>query len=124
MFRLILPQRPPWEQPVTKHRKIIEKPAGRGHIPVGDGQSVNVRYSLVVSQMVDDEVETGDLAGQVEIRGAIEVGQNQGMVDLAGHDFTLRMSDGRCLEARVKKGDPITRQWEIVAVGNKGLQPC
>ena len=85
--------------------------------------SVGVRYSLVVIQTVDDEVGTGDLAGQVEIRGAIEVGPQQGMVDLAGHDFTLKLSDGRYLEAKVKMGDPITRQWEIVAAGDKGLQP-
>lgn len=109
---------------MTKHRRTVQKPAGRGHIPVGNGQSISVRYSLVVIQMVDDDADTGQLAGQVEIRGAIEVRQNQGMVDLAGHDFTLKLNDGRCLEARVKKGDPITRQWEIVAVGDKGLQPC
>jgi hypothetical protein len=112
------------EQTMTKRRKTVEKPSGRGHIPMADGKSVNVRYSLVVLQMVDDEVETGDLAGQIEIRGAIEVDQNHGMVDLAGMDFKLVMNDGRCLQALAKKGDPVTRQWEIVAASPKGLEPC
>jgi hypothetical protein len=108
---------------MTKRRRTIEKPSGRGHIPLADGRSVNVRYSLVVIQTVDDDVDTGELAGQHEIRGAIEVDQNQGLVDLAARDFKLEMADGRCLEARIKKGDPVTRQWEIVAAGPKGLQP-
>jgi hypothetical protein len=109
---------------MTKRRKTIEKPAGRGHIPMTDGQSVNVRYSIVVLQTVDDEVDTGELAGQVEIKGGIEVAQGQGMVDLAGKPFMLKLNDGRCLEALAKKGDPVTGQWEIVAAGPKGLAPC
>ena len=109
---------------MTKRRKTIEKPAGRGHIPMTDGQSVNVRYSIVVLQTVDDEADTGQLASQLEVRGAIEVGQGQGMVDLAGMNFRLVMNDGRCLQARIKKGDPVTRQWEIVAASPKGLEPC
>jgi hypothetical protein len=109
---------------MTKRRKTIEKPAGRGHFPMTDGKSVNVRYSLVVIQTVDDEVDTGHLVGKLEIRGAIEVDQEQGIVDLAGQTFTLQMSDGRCLIAKVKKGDPVTRQWEIVAAGSKGFEPC
>ena len=109
---------------MTKRRRTIEKPSGRGRIPMADGKSVNMRYALVVIQTVDDEVDTGDLAGQIEIRGAIEVGQGQGMIDLAGKLFTLNLADGRCLEALAKKGDPVTRQWEIVAAGSKGLVPC
>jgi hypothetical protein len=46
------------------------------------------------------------------------------MVDLAGMNFRLVMNDGRCLEARVKKGDPVTRQWEIAATSPKGLHRC
>jgi hypothetical protein len=109
---------------MTKRRRTIEKPFGRGHIPLADGQSVHVRHSLVVIQMADDEVETGDLAGQIEIRGAIEVDQGQGMIDLAGKPFTLKLADGRCLEALAKKGDPVTRQWEIAATSPKGLHRC
>ena len=108
---------------MTKRRKTIEKPAGRGHIPMTDGQSENVRYFLVVIQTLDDEVDTGELAYQVEIKGAIEVDQGQGMVDLAGKPFTLKLHDGRCLEALAKKGDPVTGQWEIVAASTKGLAP-
>jgi hypothetical protein len=109
---------------MTKRRKTIEKPAGRGHIPMTEGRSVSVRYYLVVIQTVDDDVDTGQLASQFEIRGAIEVDQDQGMVDLAGKPFTLKLNDGRCLEALAKKGDPVTRQWEIVAASTKGLEPC
>jgi hypothetical protein len=112
------------EQPLTKRHKTIEKPVGRGRIPMTAGKSVNARYALVVTMVVDDEVDTGELAGHLEIRGTIEVDENQGVVDLAGHDFRLQLSDGRCLEAKVKKGDPVTRQWEIVAASSKGLQPC
>jgi hypothetical protein len=112
------------EHPMTKRRRTVEKPSGRGHIPLADDQSVNVRYSLVLLQTVDDEVQTGDLASQIEIRGAIEVDQGQGMIDLAGKPFTLELNDGRCLEARVKKGDPVTAQWEIVGTDPKGLKPC
>ena len=56
---------------MTKRRKTIEKPAGRGHIPMTDGRSINVRYYLVVIQTLDNEVDTDELAGQVEIKGAI-----------------------------------------------------
>ena len=109
---------------MTKRRKTIEKPAGRGRILMTGGKAVNVRYSLIVIQTVDDEVDTGELASQHEIRGAIEVGQGQGMIDLAGKLFTLNLADGRCLEALAKKGDPVTRQWEIVGTDPKGLKPC
>jgi hypothetical protein len=109
---------------MTKRQKTIEKPVGHGRIPMTAGKSVNVRYALVVIHVVDNEADTTELAGHLEIRGAVEVDEKQGMVDLAGPDFTLQLSDGRCLEAKVKKGDPVTRQWEIVATGPKGLQPC
>jgi hypothetical protein len=109
---------------MTKHRKTIEKPEGRGDIRLTDGKTVKVRYSLVVLQALDDEADTGPLAGQLEIRGAIEVNQDQGMLDLSGKHFTLKTNDGRCLEASAKKGDPVSRQWEIVATGPKGLEPC
>jgi hypothetical protein len=107
-----------------KRRKTIEKPKGRGNVRTTDGDTANVRYSLVLIQTIDDEVETGELTGQIEIRGTIEVDQGQGLVDLAGKLFTLKTADGRCLEAWAKKGDPVTRQWEIGAVGTKGLKPC
>jgi hypothetical protein len=109
---------------MTKRRKTIEKPEGAGEIRVTDGKTVKVRYSLVVLQIVDDEVDAGQLAGQLEIRGAIEVNQDQGMLDLGGKHFTLKTNDGRCLEAWTKKGDPVSRQWEIVASGPTGLEPC
>jgi hypothetical protein len=109
---------------MTKRRKTIEKPEGRGEIRTSDGNAVMVRFSLVVLQTVDDEADTGDLASHLEIRGAIEVNQDQGMVDLSGKHFTLITIDGRCLEAWAKKGDPVSRQWEIVASGLKGLEPC
>jgi hypothetical protein len=109
---------------VTKRRRTIEKPAGRGHILRANGKSVNVRYSLAVIEAVDDDATTGPLASQLKIRGAIEVSREQGLVDLAGQIFTLKLDDGRCLEAKVKSGDPVTRQWEIAAAGTKGLAPC
>src|SRR5713226_5221168 len=109
---------------MIKRRKTIEKPKGRGLIPMTDGKAVNVHYFLVVVHTVDDEVDTGPLAGQLEVRGTIEVDQGQGMVDLGGKHFTLRTDDGRCLEAWTKKGDPVTRQWDVVASGPKGLAPC
>ena len=56
------------DRQVTKRRKTVEKPAGRGHIPMTDGKSPNVRYSQVVIRTVDDEVDTGEMASQVESR--------------------------------------------------------
>jgi|SRR5579859_4756821 len=110
---------------MTKLRRTIEKPAGRGHIRLPDGNAVNVRYHLVVVQTIDDEADTRELPRQLEIRGAVEVEQGWDMIDLAGKNFTLKMNDGRCLEAKSQKGDPVTRQWEIVATApNKGLEPC
>ena len=55
-----------------------------------DGKRIKVRYSLVVLRVVDDEVDTGQFAGQLEIRGTIEVSQGQGLVDLGGKHFTLK----------------------------------
>ena len=89
-----------------------------------DGKSVNVRYYLVVIQTVDDDVDTEELVSQVEIKGALEVAEGQGMVDIAGRPFTLKLNDGRCLEAVAKKGDTVTGHWEIVAASTKGLAPC
>lgn len=109
---------------MTKQRRTIEKPEGRGIIRLADGRSANVRYSLVVFQTVDDEADTGEQAGQLEIRGAIEVNQEQGLVDLGGQTFTLEIGDGRCLETTAVKGDPVSRHWQIVASGPKGLEPC
>ena len=48
---------------MTKRRKTIEKPVGRGQIPMTDGKSVNVRYYLVVIQTLDNEVDTEELGG-------------------------------------------------------------
>lgn len=109
---------------MTKNRKLIEKPGGLGVIRMSDNSSVNVRYSLVVFQTVDDEAETGPMASHIEMRGAIQVSPGQGMVELGTTSFVLETNDGRCLEARAKKGDPVTRHWEIVASGPKGLEPC
>ena len=44
---------------MTKSRKTMEKPEGRGTIRLTDGKSVTVRYSFVVLQTVDDEADTG-----------------------------------------------------------------
>jgi hypothetical protein len=109
---------------MTKRRRTVEKPAGRGKLVLANKALIRVQYSLVVIERLDDEAETGQLAGQREIRGAIGVDTGQGMVELAGQTFTLRLNDGRCLEAEVKKGDPITGQWEIAGAGAKGLEPC
>jgi hypothetical protein len=103
----------------------MEKPEGCGTIRLADGKSVSVRYSLVLFQTVDDEADTGQLAGQLEVRGALEVAKDQSIVNLSGQHFTLRRKDSRCLEAWAKKGDPVTNQWEIVATAaSKWLEPC
>jgi hypothetical protein len=113
------------EQTMTKRRRTVEKPSGRGRIIMTVGKAVNVRYSLVVIQFVDEDADTGPIASQLEIRGAIEVDGDQGMIDLAGQQFTLKTNDSRCLEAWAKKGDPVTRQWEIATTApSKGLTPC
>jgi hypothetical protein len=44
---------------MTKRRKTIEKPAGRGRILMTDGKSVNVRYSLMVIPTVRELGLTG-----------------------------------------------------------------
>jgi hypothetical protein len=77
-----------------------------------------------VFQTVDDEADTGEQAGQLEIRGALEVNKAQGPLDLGGKSFTLETNDGRCLEAWAENGDPVRRPWEIIATGPKGLGPC
>jgi hypothetical protein len=109
---------------MTKIRRSVEKPEGQGQIRLADGRSVPVRFALVVFRMVDDEADTGQQAGPLEVRGAIETDAGAGRLDLAGQHFTLRTPDGRCLEAVTKKGDPATRQWEIRAAGQDGLAPC
>jgi len=64
------------------------------------------------------------LVSQLEIRGAIEVGPKQILPDLDGQTITLKLDDGRCLEAKVKHGDPVTGHWEIEGIGDRGLAPC
>ena len=109
---------------MTIHRKIIEKPEGQGLLQFPDRKTIRVRYALVVIRTLDDEADTGGLTGQLEIRGAIEVSPNQGMVDLSEKHFTLKLDDGRCLKARAKKAVRVTQHWEIVGTGSKGLEPC
>jgi hypothetical protein len=109
---------------MTKQHRTIEKPEGRGIIRLADGQATSVRYSLVVFQTVDDEADTGEQAGQLEIRGALEVNQDQGQVDLDGKGFTLETNDGRCLKAWARQVEPASRRWEMVATGPAGLKPC
>ena len=107
---------------MSKLRKILDRPEGYGQIRTTKGKSVGVRYSLVVFQTLD--ADTGPTTSNIEMRGAIEVDNVEGLVDLAGQHFTLKTSDGRCVEASVNKGDPATRQWEIVSTGPDGLVPC
>jgi len=109
---------------VTIRQRTVEKPAGNGYIWRANSRAENVHYSLVVIESVDEDVPTGPLVSRLEIRGAIEVGPKQSLEDLDGQTVTLKLDDGRCLEAKVKHGDPVTRHWEIEGVGDKGLAPC
>ena len=109
---------------MTKSRRSIEKLEGQGQIRLADGTTVPARFALVVFRMVDDEADTGQQSGPLEVRGAIETSASAGRLDLTGQHFTLKTGDGRCLDALAKKGDPATRQWEIGATGHDGLAPC
>jgi hypothetical protein len=110
---------------MTKSQRTIERLDGRGNIRFADGAAVNVSYSLVVFQTVDDDADTSQQVGQLEIKGALEVGKDQGLVDLGGKPFTLKTGDSRCLEASAYTGDPVSRQWQIVmTAGSKGLTAC
>ena len=109
---------------MTTRRKTIEKPVGRGHLRLNDGNTVSVRYALVVVHTVDDEVDTGEFIGQFEVRGTVEVPKEHAYLDLIGKQVTLNMSDGRCVEAQVTGGYRAIRMWEFVAIGPKGLEPC
>jgi hypothetical protein len=109
---------------MTKARTTVEKPEGHGVIQFPDRKTVSVRYALVVIRTLDDAADSGAPTGQIEIRGAIEVSPNQERVDLSEKHFTLQLDDGRCLQARTKKAIRMTRHWEIVGTGSKGLEPC
>jgi hypothetical protein len=98
--------------------------AGNGYLAMTNRTSVGVHYSLVVLQLVDDDVKTGQLAGQLQIHGVIVLLRGHSRLGLSNQNVTLTLADGRRLEAKVKKGDPMVRQWEIVGVGDKGLAPC
>ena len=62
---------------MSKRRTPLGKPVGRGPIRFGSRAAISVRYSLVLPQTVVGEADTRQLAAQVEIRGAIEVGKEQ-----------------------------------------------
>jgi|SRR5438105_7561 len=109
---------------MTKMRRSLEKLEGQGQLRLGDGRTVRARFALVVFRMVDDDAETTQHPGPLEVRGAIETEAGAGPLDLAGQRLTLITHDSRCLEAVVKQGDPATRQWEIGGADHKGLTPC
>ena len=88
---------------MTKRQRTLEKPAGNGYIWRANSRAESVRYSLVVIEVVHDDAPTGPLVSQIEIRGSIEVGPSQGLVDLDGQTVMLKLNDGRCLEAKVKQ---------------------
>jgi hypothetical protein len=109
---------------MAKRQRTQERPAGNGRLRIADGKPIQVYYSLVVLLTVDDEADTGQLSGKTQIRGSVEVSQAEGFVDLGGRTFILEMDDGRCLKASATKGDPVSRQWTVVASGPKGFEPC
>ncbi len=74
---------------MSKRRAPLEKSVGRGPIRFGSRAAITVRYSLVWLQTVDGEAVTGQLAAQVEIRGAIEVRKDQRAGDLREAHFRL-----------------------------------
>ena len=105
-------------------RKIIEKPEGEGLIQFPGRKSIKVHYALVVVHVLDDEAETGGLTGHVEVWGTIETGRDEGTINLSGKSFIVKTNDGRCLPALAKERKPLTRVWDIVSTGPKGLEPC
>jgi hypothetical protein len=88
---------------LTTRRKTFEKPVDRGYIRLHDGNAGSVRYALVV-RTVDDEVDTGEFAGQFEVRGTLEVPKDNTYLDPLRKQVTLNMSDSRCVEAQVTAG--------------------
>ena len=109
---------------MTKQRKVAEKAAGRGHIKMADGKRIDVVYDLAVIRILNDEAVTKGLTRKTEVRGTIELDQDDGVVDLSGKSFTLKTDDGRCLDAVAKRRTLSGRQWEIMPSGPKGLEPC
>jgi hypothetical protein len=105
-------------------RKMIERPEGQGLIQFPDGKTIRVRYALVVVRIIDDDADTGGLTGQAEIWGTIEAGRDEGTQNLSGKSFIVKTGDGRCMQALAKRGNLLTREWEIVSSGTKGLEPC
>jgi hypothetical protein len=101
-------------------RHPIEKIDCWGKIQLQDGKIVKVRYFYVVAWKMDAR----QLSGQIEVRGAVEVSTDDGMVDLSGEHFTLKTKDGRCIEAQTTAGSLANRQWEFIATGPQLLAPC
>jgi hypothetical protein len=109
---------------MTKNRRIVQKIAGHGHIKMADGKRIGVVYTLTVFRTLSDQAVTNGLTSHLEVSGTIKIDEDHGMVDLSGKSFTLKTDDGRCLEAVARKGKPLSRQWEIMPSGPKGLEPC
>ena len=109
---------------MTIHRKIVEKPEGQGLLQFPDRKTIRVRYALVVVHTLDDEAETAGLTVQFEIRGTIEISRDEGTLNLSGKSFIVKTDDGRCMQALTKQRRPLSREWEIVSSGPKGLEPC
>jgi hypothetical protein len=109
---------------MTKKHIPVEKPEGQGLIRFPDGKIIRVRYALAVVRVLDDEAETGGLTGHIEVWGIIETRPDEATPNLSGKSFILKTDDGRCLQALAKQRKPLTREWEIVSSGPKGLEPC
>ena len=82
---------------MTKQRIMVENPRGEGLVQLPDRKTIRAKYALAVVRVLDDDADTAGLKGRFEVRGDVELNQNDGNMDLGGKSFTLKLNDGRCL---------------------------
>jgi hypothetical protein len=86
---------------VQRVRKLLYELSGQGSLFKGDEQLLKIPYDLKFFQEV---IVTGGeerITGLTDFSGSLLPGDQYQLAMLIGHELTLQMEDGRCLEVTV-----------------------
>ncbi len=96
---------------VKRVRKLLYELSGQGTLFKADEQLLKIPYDLKFFQEVIITGGEERITGLTDFAGSLVPGDQYQLAMLIGHELTLQMEDGRCLEVTVvsSKGTPHKR---------------
>ncbi len=86
---------------VQRVRKLLYELSGQGSLFKGDEQLLKISYDLKFFQEVIITGGEERITGLTDFSGSLLPGDQYQLAMLIGHELTLQMEDGRCLEVTV-----------------------